>query len=80
MKFWKDICHIDFGANCEFQIAGSGDGRYNFGYTGGEGTERFKQLDATLMRERGSKEIDNQRFVIHIIPKNIIEDAEKKEN
>ena len=80
MKYWKDICHIDFGANCEIQISGSGDGRYNFGYTGGEGTERFKQLDATLMRERGSREVDNQRFVIHIIPKNIIEDAEKKEN
>ena len=80
MKYWKDICHIDFGANCEIQIAGSGDGRYNFGYTGGEDTERFKQLDATLMRERGTKEVDNQRFVIHIIPKNIIEDAEKKEN
>lgn len=77
MKFWKDICHIDFGANCEIQIAGSGDGRYNFGYTNGEGSNRFKQLDATLMRERGIKEIDNQRFVIHIIPKNIIEDAEK---
>lgn len=78
MKFWKDSCRIDFGTNCEIQIAGSGDGRYNFGYTGGEGTARFNKLDATLMRERGSKEIDNQRFVIHIIPKNIIEDAEKK--
>ena len=30
------------------------------------------------MRERGDKEVENQRFVIHIIPKNIIEDAEKK--
>lgn len=78
MKFWKDICQIDFGANCEIQIAGSGDGRYNFGYTGGDGTARFKQLDSTLMRERGSKEKYNQRFVIHIIPKNIIENAEKK--
>lgn len=78
MKFWKDNCRIDFGANCEIQIAGSGDGRYNFGYTGGEETARFRELDATLMRERGDKEIDNQRFVIHIIPKNIIEDAEKK--
>lgn len=78
MKYWKDVCHIDFGANCEIQIAGSGDGRYNFGYTGGEDTERFAQLDSTLMRERGAKERDNQRFVIHIIPKNIIEDAEKK--
>lgn len=74
MKFWKDRCKIDFGANCEIQIAGSGDGRYNFGYTGGENTERFKELDATLMRERGGKEKDNQRFIIHIIPKNIIED------
>lgn len=77
MKFWKDICHIDFGANCEIQIAGSGDGRYNFGYTGGEDTYRFEELDKTLMRERGEKEVENQRFVIHIIPKNIIEDAEK---
>ena len=77
MKFWKDICHIDFGTNCEIQIAGSGDGRYNFGYTGGEETSRFDELDKTLMRERGDKEVENQRFVIHIIPKNIIEDAEK---
>jgi hypothetical protein len=68
---------IDFGGNCEIQIAGSGDGRYNFGYTGGEGTARFNELDNTLMRERGKKEKDNQRFVIHIIPKNIIENAEK---
>lgn len=74
MKFWKDECKIDFGANCEIQIAGSGDGRYNFGYTAGEFTERFKLLDNTLMRERGVNERDNQRFVIHIIPKNIIED------
>lgn len=77
MKFWKDICHIDFGTNCEIQIAGSGDGRYNFGYTGSEYTHRFEQLDNTLMRERGENEYKNQRFVIHIIPKNIIEDAEK---
>lgn len=77
MKFWKDVCMIDFGGNCEIQIAGSGDGRYNFGYTGGEGTARFNLLDSTLMRERGEKEKDNQRFVIHIIPKNIIENAEK---
>lgn len=75
MKYWKDVCQIDFGTNCEIQIAGSGDGRYNFGYTGGEGTNRFSELDATLMRERGDKERENQRFVIHIIPKNIIKDA-----
>ena len=76
MKFWKDECHIDFGVNCEIQIAGSGDGRYNFGFTNGEYTERFKELDGTLMREKGANEKDNQRFVIHIIPKNIIENAE----
>lgn len=77
MKFWKDVCKIDFGTNCEIQIAGSGDGRYNFGYTDGEGNERFKRLDATLMRERGVNELQNQRFVIHIMPKNIIENANK---
>ena len=78
MKFWKDICQIDFGANFEIQIAGSGDGRYNFGYTDGDNSERFQKLDSTLMRERGMNERDNQRFVIHIIPKNIIEDAKKQ--
>lgn len=72
MKFWKDVCHIDFGANCEIQIAGSGDGRYNIGYTAGENTERFRILDATLMREHGANEKLNQRFIIHIIPKNIL--------
>lgn len=77
MKFWKDICQIDFGSNCEIQIAGSGDGRYNLGYTNGEDNELFKKLNSTLMRERGTNEIDNQRFVIHIIPKNIIDDAQK---
>ena len=77
MKFWKQNCKIDFGKNCEIQIAGSGDGRYNFGYTGeDESDPRFSKMDKTLMRERGRKEKDNQRFVIHIIPKNIIEDAE----
>lgn len=76
MKFWKDICKIDFGSNCEIQIAGSGDGRYNFGWTDGEDTEAFKKLDGTLMRERGDKEFVNQRFIIHIIPKNIIENEE----
>ncbi len=77
MKYWKDVCHIDFGQNCEIQIAGSGDGRYNFGFTNGEDNEKFKELDATLMRERESNERSNQRFVIHIIPKNIIENAQK---
>lgn len=76
MTFWKDICRIDFGANCEIQIAGSGDGRYNMGYTGGDGTGRFRELDHGLMRERGQDEWKNQRFIIHIIPKNIMENAE----
>lgn len=73
MKFWKDVCHIDFGLNCEIQIAGSGDGRYNFGYTEGDGTTQFFKHDATLMREK--EERLNQRFIIHIIPKNIIENG-----
>lgn len=77
MKFWKDICHINFGTNCEIQIAGSGDGRYNLGYTYGEDTPLFRELDRTLMRERGANERNNQRFVIHIIPKNIFEDEGK---
>lgn len=79
MSFWKDVCNIDFGSNCEIQIAGSGDGRYNFGYTGDndDHDKRFKELDALLMRERGINEKNNQRFVIHIIPKNIIEDENK---
>lgn len=74
MRFWKDICKIDFGSNCEIQIAGSGDGRYNFGFTGGEKSDSFIEHDKTLMRE--SNEELNQRFVIHIIPKNIIESNE----
>lgn len=77
MKFWKDECQIDFGTNCEIQIAGSGDGRYNFGFTNGEYNEKFVELDNTLMRERGRNEPANQRFVIHIIPKNIIENVQE---
>jgi hypothetical protein len=76
MKFWKDVCHINFGTNCEIQIAGSGDGRYNFGFTDGEDNVTFRELDNTLMRERGENESENQRFVIHIIPKNIIQNAQ----
>lgn len=72
MKYWKNNCQIDFGNNCELQIAGSGDGRYNFGFTGGDMTPRFMELDSLLMRDR-QNEANNQRFVIHIIPKNIIE-------
>lgn len=77
MKFWKNECRIDFGTNCEIQIAGSGDGRYNFGFTDGESSPRFAELDNTLMRERGFNEYRNQRFVIHIIPKNIIENVQE---
>lgn len=76
MKYWKDSCQIDFGTNCEIQIAGSGDGRYNFGFTAGEHNARFVELDNTLMREQGQNEHKNQRFVIHIIPKNIIENEQ----
>lgn len=73
MKYWKNNCQIDFGKNCELQIAGSGDGRYNFGFTEGDMTPLFHELDALLMRDR-QNEANNQRFVIHIIPKNIIEE------
>lgn len=55
MKYWKDDCGINFGINCEVQIAGSGDGRYNIE------TMRDQNIEA-----------NNQRFLIHIIPKNII--------
>ena len=60
MKFWKNDCHINFGDNCEIQIAGSGDGRYN------------------IKTMRDKPEEVNQRFLIHIIPKNIIEDESPK--
>lgn len=70
MKFWTDS-KIDFGSNCEIQIAGSGDGYYNLGYTGDLAPwERDKRLMRDLIEER------NQRFLIHIIPKNIMEHAE----
>ena len=55
MKFWKDRCWVNFGSNCEVQIGGSGDGKYN------------------IKSMRDPIEINNQRFLIHIIPKNIIE-------
>lgn len=79
MKYWKDNCRIDFGLNCELQIAGSGDGRLNFGYTGGDYTKSFREHDRTLMRESMLRERDNQRFIIHILPKNILDD-EKPQN
>lgn len=49
---------IDFGSNCELQISGSGDGR----------------LNDNSMREPGNNERANQRFLVYIIPKNVIED------
>ena len=72
MQYWKEVSRIDFGKNCEIQIAGSGDGRYNFGYTGPGDTRdsRFWLYYDDLMREK--EEARNQRFVIHLIPKNII--------
>lgn len=60
MKFWKDVCGINFGDNCEVQITGSGDGRYN--------------IDSM----RDANEETNQRFLIHIIPKNIYENSTNK--
>lgn len=51
--FWSKH-NVNFGSNCELQIAASGDGR----------------LNASTMRERS--EHANQRFLIYIIPKNII--------
>lgn len=57
--FWKDR-NINFGSNCELQIASSGDGR----------------LNVNTMRETERDDYhpnpDNQRFLIYIIPKNII--------
>ena len=52
--FWQSQCQIDLGENCELQIAGSGDGRFN----------------PNSMREK--EEVKNQRFMIYIIPKNIL--------
>lgn len=51
---------LNFGDNCEVQIAGSGDG----------------ELETNSMREES--EILNQRFLIHILPKNILENEEDK--
>lgn len=78
MKFWKKRCEINFGYNCEIQIAGSGDGRYNFGYTGNNDVheKEFQKQDALLMRDKRN-EVLNQRFVINLIPKNIVEEEQK---
>ena len=60
MKFWE-MNRIDFGNNCEIQIAGSGDGL----------------LDKNSMRDEANNAA-NQRFLIHILPKNIIREEPKK--
>lgn len=54
VKYWKNDCNIDFGQNCEIQIAGSGDG----------------VLNINSMRDKNNKL--NQRFLIHVVPKNIM--------
>lgn len=58
IKFWMEDSGITFGDNCEILISGSGDGT----------------IDTHSMREseEEDKEI-NQRFLIHILPKNVFE-------
>ncbi len=58
VRYWIEESHLDFGNNCEIQIAGSGDG----------------VLRTNSIRE--ATESENQRFLVHIIPKNIIEIGE----
>lgn len=53
-RFWIVDCQLNFGKNCEVQIAGSGDGRYN------------------VKSMRTTPESANQRFLIHLLPKNIM--------
>ena len=59
IRYWAQQRHLDFGSNCEIQIAGSGDG----------------ELTTHSMREK--EEVKNQRFLIHVLPKNIIKDENK---
>ncbi len=59
IRYWMQIRQLDFGKNCEVQIAGSGDG----------------ELKTHSMREK--EEVKNQRFLIHVLPKNIIKDENK---
>ena len=56
MKYWTQEKDLEFGENCEIQIAGSGDG----------------EINTHSMREE--VEAKNQRFLIHVLPKNIIKD------
>lgn len=59
IRYWMQIRGLQFGKNCEIQIAGSGDG----------------EIATHSMREK--EEVKNQRFLIHVLPKNIIKDEEK---
>lgn len=61
MDYWLNACNMNFGDNCEIQIAGSGDGRLNH----------------NSMRYTGTQEHLNQRFLIYIIPKNILHDQDE---
>lgn len=62
-KFWMEDSGIKFGNNCEILISGSGDGT----------------IDTHSMREEESNDIEiNQRFLIHILPKNIFETSINK--
>lgn len=57
IHYWAVDCNIEFGDNCEIQIAGSGDG--------------ILPIPSSIRETEDSK---NQRFLIHILPKNIIND------
>ena len=60
VEYWDSLSEIRdyFGKNCEVLIAGSGDNKIDLG--------------KKPMRDTVSEK-NNQRFIIHIIPKNIIE-------
>ncbi len=60
IQFWATDCGINFGDNCEIQIAGSGDG--------------ILPIPSSI---RESNDILNQRFLIHILPKNILHENEE---
>lgn len=62
VEYWSKDCMIQFDSNnCEILIAGSGGGRL------------AKYLKTKEMRETNPASPSNRRFLIHIIPKNIIE-------
>lgn len=61
VEYWHSLSEIRdyFGKNCEVLIAGSGDNKIDLG--------------KKPMRDEYSEK-NNQRFIIHIIPKNIIKE------